>query len=73
MILEVVIMDEYMLKNLLQDHKIVTIIYQRGNEITQRDIRVMKLMDKDIEAYCYLRHQIRHFKKENILAIRYKN
>jgi predicted DNA-binding transcriptional regulator YafY len=71
-ILEVVIMDESMLRNSLQDHKIVTIIYQRGKEITQRDIRIMKLMDKDVEAYCYLRNQVRHFKKENILAITYK-
>jgi len=66
-------MDEYMLKNLLRDHKVVTIMYQRGKEITQRDIRIMKLMDKDIEAYCYLRHQVRHFKTENILAITYKH
>jgi predicted DNA-binding transcriptional regulator YafY len=65
-------MDESMLRNSLLDHKIVTIVYQRGKEITQRDIRIMKLMDKDIEAYCYLRHQVRHFKKENILAIMYK-
>jgi predicted DNA-binding transcriptional regulator YafY len=65
-------MDESMLKNSLQDHKIVTIMYQSGKEITQRDIRIMKLMDKDIEAYCYLRHQVRHFKKENILAVTYK-
>jgi predicted DNA-binding transcriptional regulator YafY len=65
-------MDESMLKNSLQDHKIVTIMYQSGKEITQRDIRIMKLMDKDIEAYCYLRHQVSHFKKENILAVTYK-
>lgn len=65
-------MDEYMLKKSLLDHKIVTIVYQRGKEITQRDIRIMKLMDKDVEAYCYLRHQVRHFKKDNILAIMYK-
>lgn len=65
-------MDECRLKNSLQDHKIVTIMYQRGKDITQRDIRIVKLMDKDIEAYCYMRHQIRHFKKESILAITYK-
>jgi len=65
--------EDCILKNSLQDHKIVTIMYQRGKEITQRDIRIMKLMDKDIEAYCYLRHQVRHFKTENILAITYKH
>lgn len=66
-------MVEYMLKNSLQSHRIITIIYQRGKEITQRDIRVMKLMDINIEAYCYLRHQVRHFKKENILVAMYKH
>jgi len=71
--LEVVIMFDYVLINSLKDHRIVTIMYQGRKEITQRDIRIMKVMDKDIEAYCYLRHQIRHFKKENILAAMYRN
>ena len=66
-------MVNYVLINSLQDHRIVTIMYQRGKEITQRNIRIMKLTDKDIEAYCYLRHQVRHFKKENILAAMYIN
>lgn len=61
-------MVDYVLKNSLQDHRVVTIMYQKGKEITQRDIRVMKLTDKDIEAYCYLRNQVRHFKTENILS-----
>jgi hypothetical protein len=73
MILEVAIMVDYVLKNSLNNHLIVTIMYQRGKEITQRDIRVMKITDKDIETYCYLRHQVRHFKKENILAAMYEN
>ena len=64
-------MVDNILKNSLQDHRVVTIMYQRGKEITQRNIRVMKLIDKDLEAYCYLRHQVRHFKKENILAAMY--
>ncbi|MBZ9686945.1 hypothetical protein G9F72_011475 [Clostridium estertheticum] len=64
-------MFDYVLKNSFQDHRIVTIMYQGRKEITQRDIRIIKVMDKDIEAYCYLRHQVRHFKKENILAARY--
>lgn len=67
------IMVDYVLKNSLHDHTIVTIMYQRGEEITERDIRVIKLTDKDIEAYCYLRHQVRHFKRENILAAMYSH
>lgn len=69
--LEVIVMVNYVLKNSLQDHRIVTIMYQRRKEIVQRDIRVMKLTDKDIEVYCYLRHQVRHFKKGNILSAMY--
>jgi predicted DNA-binding transcriptional regulator YafY len=66
-------MVEYILRNSLQAHRTVTIIYQKGKEITQRDIRVIKLTDKDVEAFCYLRHQVRNFKKENILAAMYAN
>lgn len=67
------IMVDYVSKSSLQDHRIITIMYQRGKEITQRNIRIMKSTDKDIEAYWYLRHQVRHFKKENILAAMYEN
>ena len=64
-------MFDYVLKRSLQDDRIVTIMYLRGKDITQRDIRIMKLRDEYVEAYYYLRHQIRHFKKENILAVTY--
>jgi predicted DNA-binding transcriptional regulator YafY len=63
--------EDNMLKNSLQEHRILTIMYQGEKGITQRDIKIMKLKDKDIEAYCFLRHQVRHFKKENILAVMY--
>jgi len=43
----------------------------KKTEITQRKIKVLKINDDDIEAYCYLRHSIRHFKKDNILAAQY--
>lgn len=62
-------MYDYVLRTSLTAHKIITIMYQKGNEITQRNIRVLRINDKDIEAYCYLRHEIRHFKIENILAV----
>jgi predicted DNA-binding transcriptional regulator YafY len=64
-----VIMVEYVLKNSLTQHNIITIMYQtKDNKISQRDIKVMKVEDNNIEAYCYLRHGIRRFRKENILA-----
>lgn len=61
-------MYDYILKRALQDNKIISIMYQKGNKFTQRNIKIIKIKENDIEAYCYLRHQIRHFKKENILA-----
>lgn len=61
-------MYDYILKRALEDHETISIMYQKGNELTQRNIKIIKIKGNDIEAYCYLRHQIRHFKKENILA-----
>ncbi|MDP4088087.1 MAG: hypothetical protein Q8930_02300 [Bacillota bacterium] len=61
-------MFDYELRTSLNEHKVITIMYQKDSEITQRDIKVLKINDDDVEAYCYLRHQIRHFKKDNILA-----
>ncbi|MEW9096150.1 MAG: hypothetical protein AB2417_13810 [Clostridiaceae bacterium] len=66
-------MYDYVLRTSLVEHKIIDIMYLRGNEITQRKIKVIKINDNDIEAYCYLRNNIRHFKKENILAAMYTN
>lgn len=64
-------MYDYILKRALENHKIITTMYQKGNELTQRKIKVIKIKDDGIEAYCYLRCQIRHFKKNNILAAMY--
>lgn len=59
---------EYILKSSLDAHRTVNIVYQKNNVITQRKVKILKIEDNYIEAYCYLRKQIRHFKKENILA-----
>lgn len=61
-------MYDYVFKASLIGKKAVTIIYQKGNEITERKVRVTSIKENEITAYCYLRHQYRHFKKENILA-----
>lgn len=66
-------MFDYELKTSLIEHKIINIMYLKGEEITLRKIRVLKINDGDIEAYCYLRHGIRHFRKDNILAAVYIN
>jgi predicted DNA-binding transcriptional regulator YafY len=62
---------EHVLKSSLAAHKSIIIMYQKDKEITQREVKVLKIKDNDVEAYCYLRRQIRHFKKENILAAQY--
>jgi len=64
-------MFDYVLKTSLSGKRVITIIYQNGNEITERIVRVTSINEKEIIAYCYLRHQYRHFKKENILAAAY--
>lgn len=61
-------MIDHILEASLENHQVIVIIYQKGNEITKRKIRVIRITDNDVEAYCYLRGQIRHFKKENILS-----
>lgn len=55
----------------LKEQKIINIIYLKKQEVTQRKIRVLKIIGNNIEAYCYLRKEIRHFKKDNILAAGY--
>lgn len=61
-----------MIYNLLQASleggRIVTIIYQKNSEITKRNIKVISMKDDNIKAFCYLRHQVREFKLDNILA-----
>lgn len=64
-------MFDNVLKTSLAAHKVITIMYQKGNIFTQRNIKIIKISDDDIEAYCYLRHQVRHFKKDKILAAMY--
>jgi predicted DNA-binding transcriptional regulator YafY len=68
---EVVIMFDNVLKTSLAAHKIITIMYQKGDEFTQRNIKIIKIEENNVEAYCYLRHEVRHFKKSNILAAMY--
>lgn len=64
-------MYDYVLRTSLVEHKVIDIMYLKGMEITQRKIKVLKINDNNIEAYCYLRKSIRHFKKDNILAAMY--
>lgn len=60
------------LKNSLEFHRPVTIIYMdKDSKITRRNIQVLGIKGESVEAFCYLRRQKRYFKKENILAAEY--
>lgn len=61
-------MIDYVLQTSLENHEEVTIIYQKGKDFTERKIKVTVIKPDVIEAYCYLRHQRRVFKKDNILS-----
>ncbi len=61
-------MSDYVLKYSLEKHKPITIIYQKGLELSQREIQVLKIEKGLVHAFCYKKKAIRNFKKENILA-----
>lgn len=61
-------MINHILKASKEKHWIVTIMYQKNQEITKRNIKVLDITQDQIKAFCYLRNELRVFKKENILA-----
>jgi len=66
-------MIDYVLKASHDENRIITIIYQKGNVITKRNIRVLSMDEYTIKAYCYLRHGVRVFRRKNILAAAFYN
>lgn len=61
-------MVDHILNASLERNFIITIMYQKGEEITMRNIKVLEIEKDRIKAYCYLRKENRIFKKENILS-----
>ncbi|MBA4496250.1 hypothetical protein ACFO25_19755 [Paenactinomyces guangxiensis] len=62
-------MVDLILKKAFEAGRNVQIIYMDQNrQITQRRIRIFKLDETKIEAYCYLRKAPRWFDRSNILA-----
>ncbi|HZX47155.1 MAG TPA: hypothetical protein VFF83_07770 [Clostridia bacterium] len=61
-------MLDYILRMAEETGKRLTIIYSNGECITGREIRVVEIGRDHILAYCYLRNQMRTFKKAEILA-----
>ena len=62
---------DHILKVSLESNRIVTIIYSGSSGISERNVKVMEMQDDKVKAYCYLRKQVRYFKKENILSAAY--
>lgn len=61
-------MFDHVLKASLEKQCLITIIYQKGIEITERNIKVFEISKDKVKAFCYLRGEMRVFKKENILS-----
>lgn len=61
-------MINHILKASIERNCIVTIIYQKENEITQRNIKVVEITGNRVKAFCYLRNENRTFRLENILS-----
>lgn len=61
-------MIEFILKNSEANKVPIIIVYQKGDEITQRKIRVNRIKDDIIQAYCFRKKALRNFKMENVLA-----
>lgn len=64
-------MVDKILMDSLERNWVVTIMYQKGTEITKRNIEVKSITGNKVMAYCHLRHQTRVFAMENILAADY--
>ncbi len=61
-------MNDYVIKYSLTNRKPITIMYQKGLDISQREIIVRKIEKDRIMAYCLKKRAIRNFKKDNILS-----
>lgn len=56
------------LKYSLVNHKVITIMYMKGLEITQRRVQVLKMDNEIIKTLDIDKGQLRTFKIENILS-----
>ena len=62
-------MIDYCLNYSMDNNAWLMMIYQKNGEITQRQIKVLKIYDDRISAYCRKAKGYRTFKIENILAV----
>lgn len=62
-------MIAYLLKQALEQQSPISIIYERNNTFSQRKIKIIKLNEDTIWAYCYYRKDFRQFKLKHILSV----
>lgn len=62
-------MKKRLMRSIQSKEKIEMIYLSKDNQVSQRMIRVLKINDEMIMAYCYTRRTIRTFKLENILSV----
>ncbi|MFQ6391319.1 WYL domain-containing protein [Priestia aryabhattai] len=59
----------YQLRKAFREQKNMEIMYlDQHNNVTQRFIRILKLNDKTVKAYCYHKKSLRIFKIDNMLS-----
>lgn len=62
-------MIDYLLKQAFEQHTPISIIYKKNNSFSQRKIKIIKLKDDTVWAYCYYRQDYRQFKIQHILSV----
>lgn len=62
-------MIDYLIKQAVEQHSPISIIYKKNDSFSHRKIKVIKLKDDTIWAYCYYRQDYRQFKIQNILSV----
>ncbi len=61
-------MTDYIIATSAVRNCIITIVYFNGKKVTQRNIKVIEYDDNIVKAFCYLRNQVRYFKRSGILS-----
>jgi predicted DNA-binding transcriptional regulator YafY len=62
---------QHILRKCFRNKRTVTIVYMDHNErITQRNIRILRLDEHYVHAYCLLRKMVRTFDLHGLLAVR---
>jgi predicted DNA-binding transcriptional regulator YafY len=62
-------MDGLFLRSIEENIPLEMIYLSEDHHLTQRKLIVKEIDDQYIRAYCLLRHEMRTFKRENILSI----